>query len=140
MDEYNTRSWTRRACNPLTHLIIVLYYFYAIGSNYLQRMGFAMSGISRKFFGSIALAGLWLVLSTPASAQVNWTWTNQYGSTLNITAFDQNTGAISGTYTNQAANSCDDGKPQATTGWLVQGGGGTAISFSVNFLGCGSTT
>jgi len=103
-------------------------------------MGFAMSGISRKFFGSIALVGLWLALSTPASAQVNWTWTNQYGSTLSITAFDPNTGAISGTYTNQAANSCDDGKPQATTGWLAQGNAGTAISFSVNFLGCGSTT
>ena len=103
-------------------------------------MGFAMSGISRKFLGSIALVGLWLTLSTPASAQVNWTWTNQYGSTLSITAFDPNTGAISGTYTNQAANSCDDGKPQATTGWLAQGNAGTAISFSVNFLGCGSTT
>jgi hypothetical protein len=103
-------------------------------------MGFAMSGISGKFFGSIALAGLWLALSTPASAQVNWIWTNQYGSTLNITAFDQNTGAISGTYTNQAANSCDGGKPQTTTGWLAQGGSGTAISFSVNFVGCGSTT
>jgi hypothetical protein len=103
-------------------------------------MGFAMSGISRQFFGAIALAGFWLALSTPANAQVNWTWTNQYGSTLNITAYDQNTGAISGTYTNQAANSCDDGKPQTATGWLVQGNAGTAISFSVNFLGCGSTT
>ncbi|TQF37696.1 avidin [Bradyrhizobium sp. UNPF46] len=86
-----------------------------------------------------------IILSTcligSAHAQsVNWTWTNQYGSTLAITSFNQNTGAIAGTYTNNAANSCDEGKPQGVTGWLAYGNTGTAISFSVNFLGCGSTT
>jgi len=99
-----------------------------------------MSGISKKFFGSIALACLWLGLSVPANAQAIWTWTNQYGSTLAVTSFDQNTGAISGTYTNQAANSCDEGAPQPMTGWLATGNSGTAISFSVNFAGCSSTT
>jgi len=71
---------------------------------------------------------------------VNWTWTNQYGSKLAITNFAQNSGAITGTYTNNAANSCDEGKPLPVTGWLAYGNSGTAISFSVNFLGCGSTT
>jgi len=70
---------------------------------------------------------------------VNWTWTNQYGSKLAITNFAQNSGAITGTYTNNAANSCDEGKPLPVTGWLAYGNSGTAISFSVNFLGCGST-
>ncbi|GMO96534.1 avidin/streptavidin family protein [Bradyrhizobium sp. TM239] len=77
----------------------------------------------------------------PAHAQsVSWTWTNQYGSTLAITNFNSSNGAITGTYTNNAANSCDEGKPQVATGWLSYGNTGTAISFSVNFLGCGSTT
>ncbi|MCP3413625.1 avidin/streptavidin family protein [Bradyrhizobium brasilense] len=67
-------------------------------------------------------------------------WTNQYGSTLSVNSYDQNTGAISGTYTNKASNSCDDGVPQAMTGWLVQTNQGAAISFTVNFGGCGSTT
>jgi hypothetical protein len=68
-----------------------------------------------------------------------WTWTNQYGSTLAVTNFNASTGQISGTYTNQAAGSCDVGKPQGMTGWLAQGSA-TAISFTVNWLGCGSTT
>jgi hypothetical protein len=46
---------------------------------------------------------------------------------------------MAGTYTNNAANSCDEGKPQGATGWLASGNTGTAISFSVNFVGCGST-
>jgi avidin family protein len=99
-----------------------------------------MSQMSRTFLGLIASACLWLTLSAPAQAQAIWTWTNQYGSTLIVTAYNQNTGAISGTYTNQATSSCDDGKPQTMTGWLSAGNTGTAISFSVNFLGCSSTT
>lgn len=98
-----------------------------------------MPQLNRIFLGLIALACLWMPLSTPAQAQVIWTWTNQYGSTLVVTNYDQNTGAISGTYTNQAAGSCGQGQSQAMTGWLAQGTG-TAISFSVNFLGCNSTT
>ncbi|MCC8959636.1 avidin [Bradyrhizobium sp. Pear77] len=77
---------------------------------------------------------------TPADAQPIWTWTNQYGSTLSVDSFNQNTGAISGTYTNNASNSCDEGVPQAVSGWLAQTSQGTAISFTVNFAGCGSTT
>jgi Avidin family len=99
-----------------------------------------MSQMSRTFLGLIGSACLWLTLSAPARAQAIWTWTNQYGSTLVVTAYDQNTGAISGTYTNQATSSCDNGKPQTMMGWLAAGNTGTAISFSVNFLGCGSTT
>jgi hypothetical protein len=96
--------------------------------------------MSRIFLGLIGLTCLWLTLSAPAQAQVNVIWTNQYGSTLNVTNFDPNTGAISGTYTNQAANSCDQGQPQTMQGWFVQSSTGIAISFSVNFLGCNSTT
>jgi avidin family protein len=82
-----------------------------------------------------------LIGPLPAQAQsAIWTWTNQYGSTLAVTSFNQSSGAITGTYTNNAANSCDEGKPQAMSGWLVYGNTGTAISFSVNFVGCGSTT
>jgi hypothetical protein len=98
-----------------------------------------MRHINAMLFGMLASACL--IGLSPAQAQtVNWTWTNQYGSTLAITGFNQTTGAITGTYTNNAANSCDEGKPQGVTGWLVYGNTGTAISFSVNFLGCGSTT
>lgn len=87
------------------------------------------------------IASASLIGPSPAHAQsVNWTWTNQYGSILAITNFNQNTGAMTGTYTNNAANSCDEGKPLPVTGWLAYGNTGTAISFSVNFLGCGSTT
>ncbi|WP_426443143.1 avidin/streptavidin family protein [Bradyrhizobium genosp. P] len=57
-----------------------------------------------------------------------------------VNSYDQSTGAISGTYTNNATNSCDEGAPQAMTGWLAQANSGTAISFTVNFGGCGSTT
>jgi Avidin family len=99
-----------------------------------------MFQMSRTFPGLIASACLWLTLSTPAQAQAIWTWTNQYGSTLIVTNYNQSTGAISGTYTNQAANSCDEGKPQTMSGWLAAGNTGTSISFSVNFLGCSSTT
>jgi hypothetical protein len=103
-------------------------------------MGLGMSQINRIVLGLIVSACFCLTLSAPARAQAIFTWTNQYGSTLIVNKYDKNTGAISGTYTNHAANSCDDGKPQAMTGWLVGGNPGTAISFSVNFLGCSSTT
>ncbi|KRQ11242.1 avidin/streptavidin family protein [Bradyrhizobium manausense] len=97
-----------------------------------------MRPINSMLFGIAAAACL--IGPLPARAQsVNWTWTNQYGSTLAITSFNQNTGAIAGTYTNNAASSCDEGKPQGVTGWLAYGNTGTAISFSVNYLGCGST-
>jgi len=99
-----------------------------------------MPQMSRIFFGLIASTCLWLTLSAPAQAQAIWTWTNQYGSTLVVTNYNQNTGALAGTYTNRAAGSCGQGQPQAMTGWLAQGNPGTAISFSVNFLGCKSTT
>lgn len=100
-----------------------------------------MSQIARTSLGLIVSACLWLTLSGPARAQqVNWTWTNQYGSTLAVTNYNSNTGQITGTYTNQASGSCDLGKPQDVSGWLAQASGGTAISFSVYFVGCNSTT
>jgi len=92
-----------------------------------------------RFLAVIATACLWLTLSAPAHAQL-WTWTNEYGSTLAVNNFDSNTGAITGTFTNQAAGSCDLALPQAMSGWLVQTSAGTAIGFSVNFVSCGSTT
>jgi hypothetical protein len=98
-----------------------------------------MRPINAMLLGMIASVSL--IGPLPAHAQsVNWTWTNQYGSTLAITSFNQSTGAMAGTYTNNAANSCDEGKPQGVAGWLVYGNSGTAISFSVNFVGCSSTT
>lgn len=80
------------------------------------------------------------LIGSARAQSVNWTWTNQYGSTLAITSYNSNTGALAGTYTNNAANSCDEGKPQGVTGWLASSNTGTAISFSVNFVGCSSTT
>jgi hypothetical protein len=78
---------------------------------------------------------------TPAAAQqVNWNWTTQYGSKLSVTSYNSNNGQISGTYTNQASGSCDMGKPQLMTGWYVPANNGSAISFTVNFLGCSSST
>ncbi|WP_049823387.1 avidin/streptavidin family protein [Bradyrhizobium sp. WSM2254] len=88
----------------------------------------------------MALAGLGLLMAAPARAQPIWTWNNQYGSVLAVNSYDRSTGAISGTYTNNATNSCDEGAPQSMTGWLAQTNSGTAISFTVNFGGCGSTT
>ncbi len=86
------------------------------------------------------MAGLlWLSAAMPAKAQP-WTWTNQYGSVLAVTQYNSATGAISGTYTNNASGSCGVGKQQGMTGWLSSGGNGTAISFTVNWLGCNSTT
>ena len=99
-----------------------------------------MPEMSKTFLAVIASACLWLTLSAPAQAQAIWTWTNQYGSTLAVTNFNQSTGAISGTYTNQATNSCDEGVPQTMTGWYVTANTGTAISFTVNFAGCSSST
>lgn len=96
---------------------------------------------ARVTFLGLIVSCLWLALSAPAGAQTPiWTWTNQYGSVLAVNTYNSNTGAISGTYTNKAANSCDAGTPQAMTGWLLLGASGNAISFSVNFLGCNSTT
>ena len=91
-----------------------------------------MSWARRIFAGLIGSTWLLLMLSAPASAQAIFTWTNEYGSTLTVTSFNQTTGAISGSYTNNASSSCDEGAAQAMTGWLVQGSTGTAISFSVN--------
>ncbi len=86
------------------------------------------------------MAGLlWLSAAMPAEAQP-WTWKNQYGSVLTVTQYNSNTGAISGTYTNNAPGSCDVGQPQGMTGWLLLNGNGNAISFAVNWLGCNSTT
>ncbi len=88
------------------------------------------------------MAGLlWLSAAMPAKA-LPWTWTNQYGSVLAVTQSNDATGAISGTYTNNAPGSCDVGKPQGMTGWLNRGSNnsGIAISFTVNWLGCNSTT
>ena len=97
--------------------------------------------INRRFLCLLASTGLWLALSPPAGAQsAIWTWTNQYGSVLSVTSYDNASGAISGTYTNKAANSCDADAPQTMTGWLALGNNGSVISFSVNFLSCGSTT
>ncbi|MGY3133878.1 hypothetical protein ACVWZM_004560 [Bradyrhizobium sp. USDA 4501] len=99
-----------------------------------------MSQQNWKLMRWVALVCLGLLLAAPAKAQPIWTWTNQYGSTLAVNSYDQSTGAISGTYTNNASSSCDDGVPQAMTGWLAQTNQGTAIGFTVNFGGCGSTT
>ncbi|HXY98453.1 MAG TPA: avidin/streptavidin family protein [Stellaceae bacterium] len=88
----------------------------------------------------IALAYLWLAMAAPARAQAIWTWTNEYGSILVVTTYNGSTGQLSGTYTNEAPDSCDRGKPQGMTGWLATSSTGTAISFTVNFLGCNSTT
>lgn len=100
-----------------------------------------MSEANSKMTKWMGLACVGLLLVAPAkAAQSIWTWTNQYGSTLAVNNYDQSTGAISGIYTNNASNSCDEGAPQAMTGWLAQTNNGTAISFSVNFVGCGSTT
>jgi hypothetical protein len=94
-----------------------------------------------RFLLGLIASSLWLASSVPGGAQTPiWTWTNQYGSVLAVNTYDNTTGAISGTYTNKAANSCDAGTPQAMTGWLELGSSGNAISFSVNFLGCNSTT
>jgi Avidin family len=85
------------------------------------------------------MAGLlWLSAAMPAKAQP-YTWTNQYGSVLTVTQIDSN-GEMTGTYTNNAAGSCDVGQPQGMTGWYVSGGNGYAISFAVNWQGCNSTT
>ena len=75
-----------------------------------------------------------------AEAQAIWTWTNQYKSVLAVTNYNSSTGAISGTYTNNAPGSCGVGTPQPASGWLSTSGSGTAISFSVNWPACGSTT
>lgn len=85
-------------------------------------MEWTMSLETWKMMRSIALACLCfgVVVATPVKAQPIWTWANQYGSTVSVNSFDQNTGAISGTYTNNASNSCDEGVPQAATGWLAQ--------------------
>jgi hypothetical protein len=76
----------------------------------------------------------------PLAAQAPlWTWTNQYGSVLTVTQFNSGNGQINGTYTNNAAGSCDIGQPQPMNGYLAQGNTGTAITFAVNFQGCDST-
>jgi hypothetical protein len=89
---------------------------------------------------SLTVGFLFLAAAAPASAQAIWTWTNQYGSTLVVTQSDAGSGQLSGTYTNNAAGSCDVGVPQTMTGWLANGANGAAISFSVNWQNCGSTT
>ncbi|HUC63556.1 MAG TPA: avidin/streptavidin family protein [Alphaproteobacteria bacterium] len=88
----------------------------------------------------LAVSLLLLASALPARAQAIWTWTNQYGSVLAVNSVNNNTGAITGTYTNNAPGSCGVGRAQGMTGWLAWGSNGTAISFSVNFLGCASTT
>lgn len=60
----------------------------------------------------MALAGLGLLLAAPARAQSIWTWNNQYGSVLAVNSYDPSRVEISGTYTNNATNSCDEGAPQ----------------------------
>ncbi len=99
-----------------------------------------MSQRARTCLGLITAVCLWLTVAVPAQAQAIWTWTNQYGSTLVVTSVNNNTGQLSGTYTNNAPGSCDVGKPQAMTGWIAWGNTGTAISFTVNWQGCNSTT
>jgi hypothetical protein len=101
-----------------------------------------MHRVRMTFVGLLVSSIAWLLMAVGAAdAQAPiWTWTNQYGSTLAITNFNTTTGAITGTYTNQATNSCDSGVPQPAVGWLVAGTAGTAISFTVNFAACNSTT
>jgi Avidin family len=95
-----------------------------------------MSNVLFAFIATI----LWLSSVSPAGAAPLFVWTNQYGSTLTVTNYDSSTGALSGTYTNNAPGSCDVGKPQGMNGWLAHGSRGTSISFAVNWLGCTSTT
>ena len=57
-----------------------------------------------------------------------------------MTSYNSSTGAISGTYTNNAKGSCDVGKPQSASGWLELGSNGSAIGFTVNWAGCNSMT
>jgi len=87
---------------------------------------------------SFVIAALCIGAAMPAHAQI-WTWKNEYGSVLAVTSTTAN-GGIVGTYTNNAPGSCGVGRAQPMTGWLASGSNGTAISFSVNFLGCNSTT
>jgi|SRR5579872_1871560 len=89
-------------------------------------------------FVSVIVSSLWLIAAMPAQAQTILTWTNQYQSVLAVNQYNQATGALIGTYTNNAPNSCDMGQPQAMTGWLATGSTGLAITFTVNFLGCNS--
>ena len=91
------------------------------------------------FLGPIVAALTWISIVAPAHAQP-WTWTNQYGSTLVVAAINGGTGQLTGTYTNNVTGSCDAGKSIPMTGWLANGSNGTAISFAVNWVGCGSTT
>jgi hypothetical protein len=91
------------------------------------------------FLLSLTAGLLLLSAAMPAKAQP-WTWKNQYGSVLTVSQYNNNTGAISGTYTNNAPGSCDVGQPQGMTGWLLLNNTGNAISFAVNWLGCNSTT
>jgi hypothetical protein len=98
-----------------------------------------MSRRARMFFG-VMTGFLWLTAIVPANAQAIWTWTNQYGSVLAVTKYDSSTGALSGTFTNNAPGSCGIGRAQGMTGWLATGSNGQAIGFAVNFLGCNSTT
>jgi hypothetical protein len=101
-----------------------------------MNMSHGLKGILVTLLSLVALS-----FAAPAMAQTPvWTWTNQYGSVLAVLQYNQNTGQITGTYTNNATGSCDMGQPQAMSGWLAQGSNGTAISFSVNFAGCSSTT
>jgi hypothetical protein len=83
---------------------------------------------------------LLLGCAAPTNAQALWTWTNQYGSVLAVTQYNSTTGAMSGTYTNNAPGSCGLGTAQGMSGWIVASSNGDAISFTVNFAGCNSTT
>jgi hypothetical protein len=98
--------------------------------------------MTRRASLSLALAAglVWLIAAVPARAQAIWTWTNEYGSVLAVNNYNSGTGAIVGTYTNNAPGSCGVGRAQGMTGWLASGSTGQSISFAVNFLGCTSTT
>lgn len=87
---------------------------------FLKRHGVGDASRKWKLTRWMASAGPGLLLTAPGRAQPIWTWKNQYGSVLAVNDYDQSTGAISGTYTNNATNSCDERVPQAMTGWLAQ--------------------
>ncbi|SCB55557.1 Avidin family protein [Bradyrhizobium shewense] len=77
---------------------------------------------------------------TSVKAQLSGAWTNQSGSTLSSNNFDQNIGAICGTYYEQCKQLLRSGC--ASSGNLLASSDQSrlAIRFTVNFAGCGPTT
>jgi len=65
-------------------------------------------------------------------------WKNQLGSIMVVKQFNGVSGQMSGTYTTKVG--CSAGTPQPMTGWIYGAKPGTAIAFSVSWVGCDSLT